>query len=45
MNITFATFKINMLLDVNAKMEKENLYLVMTDLEAHHKWVGYHNEY
>jgi hypothetical protein len=34
MNITFATIKINKLLDVNAKMEKENLYLVMTDLET-----------
>jgi hypothetical protein len=35
MIITFATFKINKLLDTNAKMDKENLYLVMTDLEAH----------
>jgi hypothetical protein len=34
MNTTFATFKISRLLDANAKMEKENLYLVMTDLEA-----------
>jgi len=34
MNITFTTFKINMLLDANVKMEKENLYLVMIDLEA-----------
>jgi hypothetical protein len=34
MNITFATFKICRLLDANAKMEIENLYLVMIDLEA-----------
>jgi hypothetical protein len=34
MSITFATFKISKSLNANAKMEKENLYLVMTDLEA-----------
>jgi hypothetical protein len=34
MSITFATFKINRLLDANVKMENFFLYLVMTNLEA-----------
>jgi len=39
MSITFATFKINKLLDANAKMEKCFLYLIMTNLEAHSQMV------
>ncbi len=32
--ITFATFKISKSLDANVKMNKENLYLVMTNIES-----------